>query len=182
MVAYRNMRQIYLIFLAGLLIVAAFLLANWRTSVVNQPSDTLPEISLTNLPESYCPDEAEIYHTSNLAGSSRIAVVNCNIISLKNLGLADAETVFVKLPNALAFSIAYTTEVDRYLVGVRVGDATGDNIIDGDDEKLITDQMFGQSRQSDVDLSGEVTANDLALSIINAAVGLSRPDGKGWEL
>lgn len=175
------MRQVYLVLLAGLIVIGALVLANWRVYLGSSQHDK-PIIQLDNLPASYCPSQAEVFHTSSQAVATRLDVVACDVVRLGDLDLANAEEVYVKLPKALAFSIQYSSSVDRYVVGVRVGDATDDNIINEQDEALVMEQIFTDANSADVDLDGQVSSDDLALVKLNEAVGKKRPDGGSWTL
>jgi hypothetical protein len=175
------MRQVFLFLLAGLIVAAGLVLANWR--VFSGPvSIDGPAVLLDNLPASYCPTQAEIFHTSRQTGTLMATVVGCRIIELKGFGLTNLEKVYIKLPKALAFSIQFSEAVDQYVVGLRVGDTNGDNAINETDEQLITEEIFTGSNNYDVDLDGKVTSNDLTLSKINAAVGEVRPNNGRWQL
>lgn len=176
------MRQFFLVILALVLVAAALIVANRRLDRPTPSGETLPAIILTNLPTGYCPVQAEIYHTSRLSGSIRQPVLTCNTIPLRTLGLAGTETIIVKLPRALAFAVYYSQDVQRYSVGVRVGDVTGDNTIDQHDEQLVLGNIFSDTTIGDADLNNRVDADDLALVRINQAVGVNRPDVEPWGL
>lgn len=175
------MRQIYLVLLAGLIVIAGLILANWRFYLGDSQVGG-PIIQLDNLPASYCPAQAEVFHTSSQTTTTRVDVDSCSIISISDLDLANTEEIYVKLPKALAFTVQYSSSVDRYVVGVRVGDATGDNVINEYDAKLIVEHIFTDSANADVDLDGRVTSDDLALARLNEAIGKKRPDGGSWAL
>lgn len=177
------MRQTYLVFLTILIIIVALLLANLRINLTGNSSNNIKEgIILENLPMSYCPKEAEIYQDDGIGQINIIAVTNCHIISIVRLNLSGSVSLTVKLPKALAFTINYSEGIDLYYIGLRVGDVTGDNIIDKQDEDLVVSNLFNTNSQADADMDGEITVYDLSLTRINKAVGVSRPDSKGWEL
>lgn len=175
------MRQTYLVFFTFLVIIAALLITNLRIS----PNDNYAVregIVLQSLPIEYCPKEAEIYRESKIGKSNILAVINCDTISLTNMKLIDGEKIIVKLPKALAFKINYNDGASRYLIGLRVGDVTQDNIIDDQDRRFVSNNLFSSNTKADVDMDGSVTVHDLSLTIINKAVGALRPDNKEWRL
>ena len=63
-----------------------------------------------------------------------------------------------------------------------MGDVTGDNIIDEQDEELVTSNLFNSNDAADVDMDGEITVHDLSLTRINRAVGVPRGDDQEWRL
>ena len=176
------MRQTYLVFLTILTIVAALLLANLRINLTGNGSDIKEGVILENLPLSYCPKEAEIYQDSKMNQINTAVVTDCHVISTAQLNLSGNVLLTIKLPKALAFRINYNEGVDLYYIGLRVGDVTGDNIIDEQDENLVVSNLFNTNSQADADMDGEITVYDLSLTRINKAVGVSRPDNKDWEL
>ncbi|MEX2012157.1 MAG: hypothetical protein WD970_00115 [Patescibacteria group bacterium] len=176
------MRQYYLILLAILLVGGALVIANWRLTTIDQTGENLPEISLSNLPTTYCPTEAEVFHTSNQLSVVIVAVSNCRSISLSSLDLTSSETIYLKLPHALGVAVEYSDRFDRYIVTPRVGDADNNNIINELDQSAVLEEMFESSSRSDVNMDNQINAEDLALTRINQAVGVNRPDGVGWTL
>jgi len=174
-----GMRQVYLVFFAGLIIIAGLIVASWRPF---KSSSQTGSILLTNLPSTYCPIEAEIFHSSNQRSASLVKVTNCNQILLDQLSLAQAEDIYLKLPKAVAVKIIYRSENQQYQVGLQLGDVNADNRIDEIDERLVVEQIFGVGISNDVDRDGKITANDLAIVRTNRAVGAERPDAREWRL
>lgn len=175
------MRQTYLVFFAFMVVIIALLVTNLRINL--DPEIAAKEgIVLQNLPIGYCPKQVEIYRESKVGRSSILAVANCDTISLSGMNLTDREKIVVKLPKALAFEVNYNVGANRYLIGLRVGDVTEDNIIDEKDEEFVLENMFSSNSKADVDLDGTITVHDLSLTRINKAVGALRLDNKNWQI
>ena len=176
------MRQTYLIFLAILLVIAGLLVANVRINTTNNLAVLSDGIVLENLPINYCPKQAEIYQSGRANSSTIVVVRDCRNIAFNQLNLSNDQQIIIKLPKALAFTVNYYTGTNRYLVGLRVGDVNGDNIIDEQDEELVTSNLFNSNDVADVDMDGEITAHDLSLTRSNRAVGVPRGDDQEWRL
>lgn len=165
------MRYLYLLLLVVAIIVVAF----WAdSSRPGQPvNGSLPSsyVEFTNLPRTYCPTQATVVNTSRLNRPQQVSVINCSVVSLSGLDLTPVEQIFIKLPNALGISINYREETDRYRIALKVGDVNGDNVIDDEDIEIITEQIFSSQTSADVDMSGIVDSDDLALARINSGVG-----------
>lgn len=173
------MRYFYLLVLTGFVGLTAYAIMTWPKAD-NQQGDG-QVISLTNLPERYCPEQAKLLYASNLAAPISATVSNCQTISLADITLGERDTVYVVLPQALPLSISYTKSVARYVVTPRIGDVNSDNVIDERDEAIVTEDLFTDRQTGDVDLDNAVTSEDLALVRLNYGVGEKRPDGKEWQ-
>ncbi len=173
------MRYFYLFLLTGLVGLTAYAIVAWP-----RPAEQTiggQEISLANLPERYCPEQAELLYASNVTAAITVPVTNCRSINVATVNLGERDTVYVLLPRALPLSISYSKEVARYVVSPRVGDVTGDNVINEQDEAVVSDNLFTTATAGDIDLDGQVTSEDLALVRLNYGVGENRPDGKAWR-
>ncbi len=172
------MRYFYLLVLTGLVGLAAYAIVTWPKAA-NQQS-VGQTISLANLPERYCPEQAKLLYASNLTMVINAPVTNCRSINLDNITLGERDTVYLLLPQALPLSISYSKSVARYVVTPRIGDVNADNVIDERDEAIVINNLFSDQLTGDVDLDSFVTSEDLALVRLNYGVGEKRPDGKEW--
>ncbi|MCR4277924.1 MAG: dockerin type I domain-containing protein [Candidatus Berkelbacteria bacterium] len=151
-------------------------------------------IELTNLPDQYCPLQAQVAifepntKTSEKALFDKQLVVDeCRYVVLKEiLELAsEPRQLFVKLPNALAFRLQIDSVKGRYQYAPSLGDVNGDNVIDSIDETLVANALFGidpiQITANDIDRDKKVSVLDLSLTRVNYRAGAVRPDGKNWS-
>ncbi|MEX1052043.1 MAG: hypothetical protein WEC83_01490 [Patescibacteria group bacterium] len=173
------MRYFFLFVLTGVVGLVAYAIVSWPKAT--DESTASQAIVLANLPERYCPEQVQLLYASNLTAPFPAAVTNCQTIDLDGINLGERDTVYLLLPQALPLSISYSQSVGRYVVSPRVGDVNGDNAIDERDEAIVTDGMFGDVMDGDIDLDGLVTSEDLALVRLNYGVGPKRPDGQEWR-
>lgn len=173
------MRYFYLFVLTGLVGLTAYAIVAWPKAETEQFDGQI--LSLVNLPERYCPDQAKLLYASNLTTTAVVPVDNCRTVVLGGLTLGERDTVYLLLPRALPLSISYSSDVARYVVAPRLGDVNADNSIDDRDEAIVNDDLFTAKTVGDVDLDGQVTSEDLALVRLNYGAGETRPDGKDWQ-
>lgn len=142
-------------------------------------------LELTNLPGQFCPKEAWIVATDN---DNRVVldalqqVDACRFIAADSLIGLTAQTVIVKVARALAGKVVLRADEANRLA-ITVGDVTGDNSIDGRDEKIVRSRLAlppDSNSATDINADGRVDVIDLALVRIGKKVGEIRPDGQPW--
>lgn len=151
-------------------------------------------IELTNLPDQYCPLQAQVATFELNAKTSEKALLDkqlvvdeCRYVVLKEIFELTSEPrqLFVKLPNALAFRLQIDSVKGRYEYAPSLGDVNGDNVIDSIDETLVSNALFSidptQITANDIDQDKKVSVLDLSLTRVNHRAGAVRPDGKNWS-
>lgn len=140
-------------------------------------------LTLENMPPRYCPKKAEVLlaRSGRLLADDYLAIQSCSQLNLaKILNHQSGELkLYVHLPDALAFSLNPANQPLSY--SPVLGDVNRDNLINGQDEQLVSAALFSQSSQFDVDGDGRVTISDLALVKMGTGVGVSRPDNVNWS-
>jgi hypothetical protein len=173
---------------AGLL---AILLLNRQLAININSSQSTNHLALMNLPASYCPSQIELAAlgqkaiTSQTPISAILSVNHCADIDLGSvLTKPGSYQLIIKAPWSLAVSYSISVPTKGSLpVTLRLGDANNDNVIDEQDQKIISDHLFVQAPadKADVDGDGLVSVMDLSLAKLNQGVGVKRPDGQNWQ-
>jgi len=163
----------------------------WRAHSVSKVSFE-SQLTLVDRPEGYCPTTVPILVVDAAARvifNQIISVNDCQSINLSSVmsGANGQLTIYFKPPQALARSVVVNAaQVTRLTEAILLGDATGDNIIDQEDENFVQKHLFSTElgslqKAADLDRDGKVTALDLSLTRLNRGVGQTRPDHKSWQ-
>jgi hypothetical protein len=146
-----------------------------------------PQIIFDNLPPLYCPENAEVIITTSDSAvavlDQSVPITSCQIMELESiLPTAPAEyQISLKVPKAIAVSFQVSLPLQSSVkVPIQLGDVNNDNIIDGSDEKTLTDSLF-LDNSNDLDADGKVSIDDILLVRLNQAIGVNRPDGRSWQ-
>lgn len=198
----KRVRVIVLLIAVALLGSALFYYARWNTPgkllsndyQSNQIADqTRPGvISLTGLPDQYCPSQAQVIVTDSKNATTilldaSVAVEQCRYIALKGLvgSVSESRLVIIKLSRALAFRMQIDSPKGVYHYAPSLGDVNGDNVIDSLDENQVATALFSTDlakiAENDLDRDEKVTVLDLSLIRINHRTGIFRPDRKSWS-
>lgn len=176
-----------MIVMIALVAVSAYWELN-RAPAAAQPGT----LELTNLPDTYCPTEAEIVveglSTKETLPTSdqKSPITNCRTISLESLGTINPQPTFllIKLPKALAFRLQIDSLKGSYQYSPSLGDVNNDNVIDLLDRQQVESAIFSSEstavKRNDIDQDNKVTVLDLALTRVNSRAGATRPDGRDW--
>lgn len=149
-------------------------------------------ISLTGLPDQYCPNRAQVVVTdpknaTTILLDTSVAVEQCRYITLKGIigSVSESRLVIIKLSRALAFRVQIDLPKGVYNYAPSLGDVNDDNIIDSLDENQVATALFSTDLAkiagNDLDRDEKVTVLDLSLIRINHRAGIFRPDGKPWS-
>ena len=172
-------------------VLLAALAVGWYFNT-RQSSTTSGAITLVDLPDHYCPAQAEIVATSlavtkpTVYFDSNVTVKDCRIIELLPLGDFDqSRFIYLKLPQALALKLQIDSPNGSYQVSPSLGDVNGDNVINQTDEQQVSAALLttdsGLITANDLDQDGHVTVLDLSLTRLNYRIGSERPDGQDWS-
>lgn len=130
-------------------------------------------ILLAGLPATLCPTHIIVVVGGDASREQTVELANCRTLELARLGVEKKDaTVLIKLSHALAERVALTPETQTVSVSMRLGDVDNDNVIDQQDEELVTKELWEKSTTgTDLDSDGTVSAADLAYTRLNRGVG-----------
>lgn len=176
------------------LVLVVAIIAGYILLGPSSAQDRQGVIELTNLPDQYCPLQAEVVAfevAAKISGEAlfdkQVAVDECRYIVLKNLSvqISEPRQFFIKLPNALAFKLEVDSIKGRYQYALSLGDVNNDNVIDSNDESQVIGALFSTDpnviTKNDIDQDKKVGVLDLSLTRVNRRAGVIRPDGKNWS-